>query len=160
MWSGAPDSDRYTRTVQGPSSHSRVCAGALRYNSPDCSVNRRATAICAQRSTAKVLTKWTVQQQKSEPQSQRASDCPVPQGDKAPTVDFAPNPNGWVTWRRTGQWTVPIRWRTRLRCAHRQQPLQRLLWWLRDINTLQPPQLQASKIYEHHIQYKSSSIHS
>jgi hypothetical protein len=32
-----------------------------------------------------------------------APDCPVPQGDKAPTVDFAPNPNGWVTWRRTGQ---------------------------------------------------------
>jgi hypothetical protein len=35
--------------------------------------------------------------------SQRAPDCPVPQGDKAPTVDFAPNPNGWVMWRRTGQ---------------------------------------------------------
>jgi hypothetical protein len=31
-----------------------------------------------------------------------APDCPVPQEDKAPTVDFTPNPNGWVTWRCTG----------------------------------------------------------
>jgi hypothetical protein len=31
-----------------------------------------------------------------------APDFPVPQEDKAPTVDFALNPNGWVTWRRTG----------------------------------------------------------
>jgi hypothetical protein len=40
-----------------------------------------------------------------------APDCPVPQGDKAPTVDFAPNPNGWVTWRCTGQPTsaCPVR---------------------------------------------------
>jgi hypothetical protein len=36
-----------------------------------------------------------------------APDCPVLQGDKAPIVDFAPNPNGWVTWRCTGQPTVP-----------------------------------------------------
>jgi hypothetical protein len=43
-----------------------------------------------------------------------APDCPVPQEDKAPTVDPAPNPNGWVTWRRTGQETVPIRWPTGL----------------------------------------------
>jgi hypothetical protein len=38
LWSGAPDSVRCTRTVQGSSSHSRVFAGALRYNSPDCPV--------------------------------------------------------------------------------------------------------------------------
>jgi hypothetical protein len=37
-----------------------------------------------------------------------APDCPVPQGDKAPTVDFAPNPNGWVTWQRTGMSGAPI----------------------------------------------------
>jgi hypothetical protein len=43
-----------------------------------------------------------------------APDSPVLQGDKAPTVDFAPNPNGWVTWRHTGQCTVPVRWRTGL----------------------------------------------
>jgi hypothetical protein len=43
-----------------------------------------------------------------------APDCPVPQEDKAPTVDSAPNSNGWVTWRRTGQGTVHVRWRTGL----------------------------------------------
>ena len=55
--------------------------------------------------------------QKSEQQSQRgtglsgvAPDCPVPQEDKAPTVARAPNPNGWVTWRRTEQRTVPVWW--------------------------------------------------
>jgi hypothetical protein len=42
-----------------------------------------------------------------------APDCPVPQQDKAPTVDPASNPNGWLTWQRTGQRTVPARWRTR-----------------------------------------------
>jgi hypothetical protein len=50
-----PDSVRCTRTVQGPSSHSRVFAGALRYNSLDCPVSQRAMATCAQWSTAKVL---------------------------------------------------------------------------------------------------------
>jgi hypothetical protein len=49
-----------------------------------------------------------------------APDYPVLQEDKAPMVDFAPNPNGWVTWWRTGQCTIPVR------CAHRQQPPQRL----------------------------------
>jgi hypothetical protein len=37
-----------------------------------------------------------------------APDCPVPQGDKAPMADFALNPNGWVTWRRTGLSGAPI----------------------------------------------------
>jgi hypothetical protein len=58
-----------------------------------------------------------------------APDYPMPQEDKAPTVDRAPNPNDWVTWRRTVQRTVPVR------CAHRQQPPQRLPWWLGAINT-------------------------
>jgi hypothetical protein len=59
--------------------------------------------------------------QKSEQRSQRdtglsgvALDCPVLQEDKAPTVARAPNPNGWVMWRRTGQTTVHVRWRTGL----------------------------------------------
>jgi hypothetical protein len=66
--------------------------------------------------------------QKSEQQVRGAPDCLVPQEDKAPTVDSAPNPNGWVTWRRTGQGTVPV-W-----CAHHQQPPQRLWKWLGAIN--------------------------
>jgi hypothetical protein len=88
---------------------------------PDCPVSQRSNDYLRQRST---LTAGTVQHstsQKSEHQSQRgtglsgvASDCPVPQEDKAPTVDSAPNPNVWVTWQRTGQETVPVRWRTGL----------------------------------------------
>jgi hypothetical protein len=60
----------------------------------------------------------------------------MPQEDKAPTVDRAPNPNSWVTWQLTGQCnrTCPVAHRT-VRCAHRQQPPQRLPWWLRAINT-------------------------
>jgi hypothetical protein len=114
LWSGAPDSVRCTRTIQGPSSHSWVFAGAFQYNSPDCPMCQRQRLSSAQRST---LTAGIVQhsaRQKSEPRSQRAPDCPVPQGDKASMVDFAPNPNGWVTWRRTGQPIVPVRWRTGL----------------------------------------------
>jgi hypothetical protein len=61
-----------------------------------------------------------------------------------------PNPNAWVTW--LAHRTV---W-----CVHRQQPPPMTMWWLRAINTPQPPPLQASKISEYHIHYKSSSIHS
>jgi hypothetical protein len=43
-----------------------------------------------------------------------ATDCTVPQEDKASNGRPAPNRNGWVTWRRTGQGTVPVRWRTGL----------------------------------------------
>jgi hypothetical protein len=56
-------------------------------------------------------------------------DCPVPQEDKASNDRLLPNPNSWVTWRRTGQPTVPVR------CAHRQQPSPMACWWLRAINT-------------------------
>jgi hypothetical protein len=70
------------------------------------------------------LTAGTVQHstaQESEQRSQRgtglsgvASNYPVLQEDKAPTVDSAPNPNDWVTWRRNGQGIVSVRWRTGL----------------------------------------------
>jgi hypothetical protein len=105
---------RCTRTVQVLTSHSRENKGALRYNSPDCLVYHRTTAIQRQRPTAKIPATVNSARQKPELRSQRAPDCPVPQEDKAPTVDSAPNPNGWVTWRRTGQGTVPVGWRTGL----------------------------------------------
>jgi hypothetical protein len=66
---------------------------------------------------------------------------------------------GDVAAHRTTYSACPVAHRT-VRCAHRQQPPQHLLWWLRAINIPQPPQLQESKISEHHIEYKSSSIHS
>jgi hypothetical protein len=127
-WRMAHRTVRCTRTVQVSTNHSRENEGALRYNSPDYPVCHRtvqwasgATAICAQRST---LTAGTVSYNaatevratKSEGTrlSGVAPDCPVPQENKARTVDSAPNPNGWVTWQRTEQRTVPVRWRTGL----------------------------------------------
>jgi hypothetical protein len=109
-----PDSVRCTRAVQVSTSHSRENEGVHRYNSPDCPVSQRATANQCQRSTPKVPATVNSARQKSEQKVRGAPDCPVPQEDKTPTVDFAPNPNGWVTWRCTGQRTVPVWWRTGL----------------------------------------------
>jgi hypothetical protein len=59
--------------------------------------------------------------------------CLVPHEDKVSNGRQLPNPNGWVTWRRTGQPTVSV-W-----CAHRPTAC----WWLRAINT--PPNHHNSK---------------
>jgi hypothetical protein len=40
-----------------------------------------------------------------------ASDCPVPQEDNGANGRLLLNPNGWVTWRRTGQPIVHV-WST------------------------------------------------
>jgi hypothetical protein len=37
-----------------------------------------------------------------------APDCPVPLEDKASNGQLLQNPNGWVTWRRTGLSGAPI----------------------------------------------------
>jgi hypothetical protein len=80
-----------------------------------------ATATCAQRSTLTAVTvsysaAEEVRATKSEGigLSGVAPNCPMPQEDKAPTVDFTLNPNGWVMWQRSGQCTVCVRWRTEL----------------------------------------------
>jgi hypothetical protein len=87
-------------------SQSRENEGTLRYNSPDCPVSQRATTICAQWSTLQSTIVSYSARQKSEPRSQKgtrlsgvAPDFLAPQEDKAPMVDFAVNPNSWVTWR-------------------------------------------------------------
>jgi hypothetical protein len=164
----APDSVRCPRTVQVSTSHSRENEGALCYNSPDCSVCHRivwwasgAMTICTQWST---LIAWIVSYSaatevraaKSEDTrlSCVAPDCPVPQEDKAPTVDSTPNPNGWVTWQRTESRTVPVR------CALRHRPPQQLWKWLEAINTPQPPHSYQSKHSKYLIQYKSKRLHS
>jgi hypothetical protein len=146
-----PDSVRCTRTVQSPSSHSRVSSGALRYNSLDCPVHHQSNIYPAQRSTATATDeRYSALQSQSAPDTEQclsgaAPDCPVPLEDKASTGRQLPNPKGWVTW---------LAHRT-VRCAHRQQPPSMACWWLRAINTPQPPQLQASKCPEFLIQYKS-----
>jgi hypothetical protein len=54
------------------------------------------------------------------------------------------NPNGWVTW---------LAHRT-VRCAHRKTASPTFGLVVGTINTPQPPPLQASKFFRHHIQYK------
>jgi hypothetical protein len=58
-------------------SHSREFKGALCYNSPDCPVSQRATAIQRQRSTLQSATLSNSSVQKWEQRSQRALDYPV-----------------------------------------------------------------------------------
>jgi hypothetical protein len=77
----------------------------------------RATASSRQRSTMPSEQCSTVSRRSQSSKVRGASDCPGPQEDKAPTVDLAQNPNGWVTWRRTRQGTMHVRWRTRLSSA-------------------------------------------
>jgi hypothetical protein len=116
-----PDSVRCTRTVQGSTSYSRENAGALRYNSPDCSVCHRTIRwvsgqrlSSAQRSTLTGATVCNSATQKSEQRVKGAPNCPVPQEDKGTNSQLLQNPNGLVTWRRTGHCTVSVRWRTGL----------------------------------------------
>jgi hypothetical protein len=82
-----------------------------------------------------------------------APDYPVPLEDKASNGRQRPNPNGWVTW--LAHRTVSGGASDSVRCAHRQQPSLTAMWWLRAINTPQPPPLKASKFPALHIQYKS-----
>jgi hypothetical protein len=109
--------------------HSRENEGALRYNSPVCPVSQRSNGYLAPTIDCESACHGEQCMIESEQKVRGAPDCPVPQEDKAPTVNSAPNPNSWVTWQRTGQHTVPVR------CAHRQHPLQQLPKWLGAINT-------------------------
>jgi hypothetical protein len=134
LWSGAPDNVRCTRTVQSPTSHSRVSSGALRYNSLDCPVHHR-TVRCTSGVTTiqhngrlqRLLTSATVRnsarQSQSAPDTEQclfgvAPDSPMPLQDKASNGRQLPNPNGWVMW--LAHWTV--------QCAHRQQPPPTACW--------------------------------
>jgi hypothetical protein len=110
-WSGAPDSVRCTRTVQSQTSHSRVFASELYYNSPDCPVHQRSNGYPAQRSTATdTLQHYSARTVHIEvraavrgaPDSEHfmsgaSPDCPVPLEDKSSNGQKLSNPNGWVT---------------------------------------------------------------
>jgi hypothetical protein len=125
---------------------------------PDCPVHQRSNDSFAQRSPAKAEDseeQCATVRGRAEPPvrgapdteqclSGAAPDCPVPLEDKASNGQKLPNPNGWVTW---------LAHRT-VRCAHQQQHAPTINWWLRAINTPQPPPLQASKFPALHIQYK------
>jgi hypothetical protein len=102
------------RTVRWPVR----CASGATTNSCNGRLQKRADSATVENSA----------RQKSKQKVRGAPDCPVPQEDKAPTVDRAPNPNSWVIWWRTGQWTGPVRWRTGLSSASIASSLpQRLL---------------------------------
>jgi hypothetical protein len=123
LWSGALDCPVCHRTVSGAPGPYRVQTATLGFSHarsaiihrtvrcatglsgvPASNDYLRATVDC--KSTDDVNSAMVeVRTAKSEGTrlSVVAPDFPVPQGDKAPTIDFAPNPNGWVTWRRTGQ---------------------------------------------------------
>jgi hypothetical protein len=75
--------------------------------------------------------KATVPRQSQKRRSQRAPDCPVQLEDKCLQRSTAPNPNGCADVTRTGQCTVPVRWRTGLSgapIASRNQPTTRSGW--------------------------------
>jgi hypothetical protein len=168
-WSGAPDCVRCTRTIQFQTSHSRVFASALRYNSPDCSVCHRtvqctsgATAIQRNGQLQRTPCNATVHEQcaqKSEQSSEAHrtvnSACPVPLKDKASNSQKLPNPNGWVTWlaHRTvsgGTPDCPVHPSTAA------TPNGLLLVVVEGYKyPPQPPPHQASKFPALHIQYKS-----
>jgi hypothetical protein len=87
-------------------------------------------------------------------------DSSVPLEDKGANGQLLQNPNGWVTWQHTGHGTVSVRWRTELSGAPIDSSLPTTTLVVEGYKYPQPPQLQASKFSEDHIQYKSSSIHS
>jgi hypothetical protein len=174
-----PNSVRCTRTVQLQTRHPRVSAGALRYNSPDCPVCHR-TVRCTSRAAAlwrngRQQKCWSEEQcanntrrVRGAPDSEQympgaAPDCPVPHEDKASNSRLAPNPNGRLTWRHTGQ--CPVAHRT-VRCAHHQQPSPMATIWLVAINTTPTGHFkvwepkQHSKSYSWHIEaLPTTSIH-
>jgi hypothetical protein len=125
LWTGAPDCPVCHRTVfDAPCSYEDEPATlgknwvALRYNSPDylvCHRNVRCTSGATANSRNGRLQKCadsatvenSVRQSQSAPDSEQdlsgvAPDCPVSQEDNGANGRLLPNPNGWVTWRRTG----------------------------------------------------------
>jgi hypothetical protein len=106
---------------------------------PNCPVHQRSNDYFVQRSTAKAdehrYNAWQKSEQKSETHWTMNRSClvwhqtvPVPQEVNNANSRLLLNPNGWVTWRRTGQPIVPVRWRTGLSGAPFDSSLpQRLL---------------------------------
>jgi hypothetical protein len=179
--SGVPlDSVRCTRTVQSPNNHSRVSAGALRYNSPDCPVchwtiwctsgattNSRNGRL--QKSTDSATVKNSARQsQSAESEAHRIVNrtCPVwhrtvrcHKKTTTPTVDSSRTLTvGWccgapdsLRCLSGGAPDCPVR------PSPAAFPNDHLVG--EGYKYLQPPQHQASKHFEHCIQYKSNRLH-
>jgi hypothetical protein len=110
-----PDSVWCTKTVQSPTSHSRVSSVALRYNSLDCPVCHQTVRCTSgvttihrngrlQRTPCNATVHTEVRAVvRGAPDSEQclfgaAPDCPVPLEDKASNGQKLLNPNSWVTW--------------------------------------------------------------
>jgi hypothetical protein len=122
-----PNSVRCTRTVQMSTSHSQDsrARSAIIHWTVRCATELPGEPAGNGYPAPMVDCKSTCHGEqcaaKSEQRSQRgtglsvvAPDFPVPQEDKASNGRPAPNPNGYVTWRHTGQGTVHVRWCTGL----------------------------------------------
>jgi hypothetical protein len=129
-WNSAPDSVRCTRPYNSkPATLENSRARSAKIHQTVRCATGLSGELAEQRLLAPTIdsAKCTLKNsvtQKSEQRSQNgtglsgvALDCLVPQEDKASNGRPAPDPNGWLTWRRTGQRTVPVRWRTGLSCA-------------------------------------------
>jgi hypothetical protein len=101
------------RTVSGAPGPYRVQpatleknAGALHYNSPDCPVSQRGNGYLARNGRLwqrySVAAEVRAASQSGTGPSGAPPDCPVPQEDNSANGRLLQNPNGWVTWWRTG----------------------------------------------------------
>jgi hypothetical protein len=174
LWSGAPDCPVCHRTVSGAPGPYRVksatlgkmqARSAIIHRTVRCASEQRLSS--AQRSTLTDEQCSTVPRQKSEQQARGAPDCPVHhqtvrchKKTKAPTVNCSRTLT--VGWRGGAPDSLQCLSGGALGCLVRPStaasPTATLV--VEGYKYPQPPQLQASKISEHHIRYKSSSIHS
>jgi hypothetical protein len=121
VWSGAPDCPVCHQTVSGaPCSYEDEPTTLGKTEPPDCPVCQQSNDYSLQRSTATAADRGTV---KNSVRRVRVAESEAHQ-----TV------SGNVVAHRTVYSACLVAHRT-VRCAHRQQPPQRLLWWLRAINT-------------------------
>jgi hypothetical protein len=149
-WSGAPDCPVCHRTVSGAPGPYNVQLPTLRFLRARSAIIHR-TVRCAsgvmaiqrngrlqKRGRRAIVREQCAQKSEQSSEAHRTvnSVCPVPLEDKASNVLKLSNRNGWVTW--LAHQTV--------RCAHRQQPSQTTVWWLRAINnpTTTTPSIQVS----------------
>jgi hypothetical protein len=127
LWSGAPDYPVCHRTVSCAPGPYRVQTATLGFSQAlaiihgiiRCTSGATANSHngrlqkCADSATVENTMRLS-QSVESEAHRTVNRTCPVPQEDNGANDRLLPNPNGWVMWRRTGQPTVPVRWRTGL----------------------------------------------
>jgi hypothetical protein len=152
-----------TISVRRWTSHSRENWAVLRYNSPDCPVCQQSNSYLLQRSTAKAADRGTV---KISARRVRATESEA----HRTVLCHKKTKLQWSTELRT----LMVGWHGSapdseqdlsggapdcpVRPSPAASPTTSLV--VESYKYPQPPQLQASKISEYHIQYKSSSIHS